>query len=106
MPTKLKTPIQKQAVDAEVHKWIDCLASGDYNAAYDLTFHDPKYEWTPELMESIINSYGLPYENGETKYVVTDWRNANGKDRGGELDLYDRHVESCGYTQLGHAYYE
>jgi hypothetical protein len=106
MPTKLKFPLQKQAVGDEVHRWFDCLAIGNYKAAYDLTFHDQYYEWTPKLIENIINGYGLPHEQGETKYVVTDWRTASGKDRGGELDLYDKHVESGGYTQLGHAYYE
>jgi len=106
MPTKLKFPIQKQGVDDEVHKWLDYLASGDYKAAYDLTFHAPYYQWTPQLIENIINGYGLPYENGETKYIVTDWRSASGKDRGGQLDLYDTHVENDGYTQLGHGYYD
>jgi hypothetical protein len=106
MPTRLKFPIQKQAVDDEVHKWFDCLARGDYEAAYDLTLHHPYYEWTPELMESIINGYGLPHENGETKYIVTDWRSASGIDSGGELDLYEKHVESGGHMQLGHAYYD
>lgn len=106
MPTKLKFPLLKQAVDEEVHRWFDCLANGDYEAAYNLTFHGPYYEWTPELIESMINSCGLPHEEGETKYVLTDWRIDNGKDRGGEFNLYDKHVENGGYTQLGYGYYE
>lgn len=106
MPTKLKFPIQKQEVDAEVHRWLDCLTNRDYKAAYELTFHDPYYQWTPALIESMINGYGLPHEQGETKHLVSDWRTAKGKDRGGELDLYDTPVDNGKYAQLGHAYYD
>jgi hypothetical protein len=53
--------------------WIDALAAGDYVGAFSLTEHDPYYQWTPELIRSVVEGYGLPepHPSGE-KYAVTD----------------------------------
>ncbi|WP_097130856.1 hypothetical protein [Spirosoma fluviale] len=51
--------------------WVGLLAQRKYQEAYDSVLHHDYYEWTPELMESIINGYGSEYEEGETKYEVT-----------------------------------
>lgn len=43
-----------------VEVWIDELARGDYAAAFGRTEHNPYHQWTPELMRSVVQGYGLP----------------------------------------------
>jgi len=60
----LMMPLSKDPTDDEIFSfidaWIDDLARGDYAAAYRRTKHDPYYEWTPELMQRVVEGYGLP----------------------------------------------
>jgi hypothetical protein len=72
------------ATDAEIFQlveaWIDDLARGDYKAAFARTKHDPYYGWTPELMEAVVNGYGLPepHQSG-VRYLVTPRAEARGR---------------------------
>ncbi|MBD2705452.1 hypothetical protein IC229_32880 [Spirosoma sp. BT702] len=63
---------------AFIISWVGLLAERKYQEAYDSVLHYDYYEWTPELMESIINGYGSEYEEGETKYKVTPPEQATG----------------------------
>ena len=39
-------------------EWAEALSREDYQAAYDITAHDPYYQWTPDLMRTVIQNYG------------------------------------------------
>ena len=43
-----------------VEAWIDDLSRGDFDSAYARTDHDKYYQWSPELMRSVIEGYGSP----------------------------------------------
>ena len=43
-----------------VEAWIDDLSRGDFDSAYARTDHDRYYQWSPELMRSVIEGYGSP----------------------------------------------
>lgn len=62
-----------------IEVWIDDLARGDYVAAFGRTEHDPNYQWTPELMRSVVQGYGLPepHRSG-TEFKVTPRASALG----------------------------
>jgi len=62
-----------------VEAWIDDLAGGDYVAAFRRTEHDPYYQWTPDLMRSVVQGYGLPepHRSG-TVFTVTPRASALG----------------------------
>ena len=44
---------------ALVRCWVTLLAEDRYEEAYDLTEHDPYYEWTPTLIAQLIDGYGI-----------------------------------------------
>lgn len=106
MLIKLKYPLQVQEINEEIHKWLDYLKDENYQEALSLTLHDEYYQWTPELIENIINGYGSEYEDGATKYKVTDWRSASGQLGKTEVVLNEEVVKNGGYTQLGHAIHQ
>jgi len=55
-----------------VEAWIDDLARGDFGSAYARTDHDTYYQWSPELIRSVIEGYGLPVTAEQKKrYAVT-----------------------------------
>ena len=70
MPLKIKST---RYIDIEhaVLYWIKLLSEEKYEEAYDLTLHDPYYQWTPALLESVINGYGSLDDIIEEKYKVT-----------------------------------
>jgi hypothetical protein len=51
---------EDEEVLAFVDRWIDELASDNYEAAYASSEHDPYYQWTPALMRVVVEGYGLP----------------------------------------------
>lgn len=69
-PVKIKSSA-KTDIDSIIYYWIELLAAENYGQAYALTFHDPYYQWSPTLIESVINGYGTVYEQGEKIYKVT-----------------------------------
>ena len=46
-----------------IDSWVNDLVKEDYESAYARTGHDSYYEWTPELIKSVINGYGLPKQH-------------------------------------------
>jgi hypothetical protein len=64
---------------AFVDGWIDDLTRGDYSAAYARTAHDPYYDWSPALIRSVIEGYGLPEPHPSgTTFSVTPRHLARG----------------------------
>ena len=98
----------KEASDEElldgVKKWVDLLAEARFSEAYNLTAHDSYYEWTPDLIRSVIAGYGMPHEQGDpehriSKIVETEgggapdwwvdrWENAEPSNRLGFVSFY------------------
>ena len=64
---------------ALVEAWVDDLVREDYNSAYSRTNHDPYYQWTPALIRSVVEGYGLPepHRSGEV-FKVTERSKATG----------------------------
>ena len=62
-----------------VEAWIDALACGDYARAYAMTEHDPYYGWSPDLIRSVVEGYGLPEPRpGGERFVLTPRESAMG----------------------------
>ncbi|HEY9683439.1 MAG TPA: hypothetical protein V6C86_17805 [Oculatellaceae cyanobacterium] len=58
---------------ALVKKFIGLLASGNFNAAMDITYVSEDSEWTPERLKRIIENYGSEGDVPEAeKMHVTD----------------------------------
>ena len=68
--------VQASATDEQIlqiaREWAQALASDDYQAAYDMTAHDPYFRWTPDLMRTVIQNYGTiePMADGSTCRVT------------------------------------
>ena len=55
-----------------IEAWVDDLALGNYASAFARTDHDTYHRWTPELMQSVIEGYGLPaVEKSARRFSVT-----------------------------------
>jgi len=67
-----------------VKRWVDALAREDYGSAYNMTAHEPYYEWTPQLIREVIEGYGLPDPHPDGPFKVTPLKSAKG-------DLAPRH---------------
>jgi hypothetical protein len=82
-----------------VEEWVNDLAKEDYEAAYKRTGHDPYYEWTPGLIESVINGYGLPepHPSGEV-FKVTPIKEAKGDKPRIEVDRGPYNDNRFGYV--------
>ena len=91
-----------QEILSFIETWVNCLAREDYEGAYAHTKHDSYYEWSPKLIEAVINGYGLPepHPSGEV-FKVTSPEAAEGTSG---QQVIDRGVgpEGC----LGYAYYD
>ena len=61
-----------------VERWIDDLVEGRYDVAFERTAHDPYYRWTPDLMHSVVQGYGLPEPHRRGSFEVTDRTSAAG----------------------------
>lgn len=111
MAVKIKNPATLIDIKNAIHSWLDLLADEKYRDAYAFTLHDPYYEWTPELLEQVINGYGLPYENdGSPKYKVTKWSTAINEDNcryNEEITFFDkpRDYSSQNLLEIGEVYY-
>lgn len=70
MPLKIYST-NKIEIEKAVLCWIELLAEEEYDEAYQLTLHDPYYAWSPPIIKSVINGYGLSDEMLEEKYRVT-----------------------------------
>ena len=54
-----------------VRAWVRLLAAERYEEAYQYTYQDPYFEWSPDLIKDVIYRYGLPYIDGEEVFKVT-----------------------------------
>jgi hypothetical protein len=82
----------KIEIEKAVLYWIELLAEEKYDEAYQLTLHDPYYQWSPADIKNVINGYGLPDEALEEQYKVTHPGSAIINDRINtykDIDLYD-----------------
>ena len=70
MPLKLKST-DREEIENAVILWIKLLSEEKYEEAYDLTTHDPYYQWTPVSIKRTINGYGLEEEIFDEEYRVT-----------------------------------
>ncbi|MDP9076236.1 MAG: hypothetical protein M3O71_02335 [Bacteroidota bacterium] len=70
MPLKLKSTDHEEIENAVI-LWIKLLSEEKYEEAYDLTMHDPYYQWTPVSLKRTINGYGSEEEIFEEEYRVT-----------------------------------
>lgn len=66
---------------AAIERWVDDLASYDYESAFGRTEHDSYYGWTPALIEAVIQGYGLPEPAHDGPFVVTARLSASGQPR-------------------------
>ena len=98
----MKITATDQQIISFIESWVRLLALGDYEEAFSGVSHDPYYNWSPALMESVVNGYGLPepHPSGEV-FKVTDPDAASGVkgNRGVVRSTGSGHL-------LGHAYYE
>lgn len=68
--------IPKSASDDDilsiVREWTALLAQDDYEGAFKITRHDDYYQWTPELISTVIKNYGSiePLEDGHVCQVT------------------------------------
>ena len=98
--------IKSSATDKEIlsfiESWVSDLENENYEAAYNKTSHDPYYNWSPELIEKVINGYGLPdpHPNGKV-YKVTSIQKAKGAGAKKEIDR-----EASEGNIIGYAYYD
>jgi len=70
MPIKIYST-DKIEIEKAVLYWIELLAEEKYDEAYQLTLHDPYYQWSPSNIKEVIHGYGLPDEDLEEKHKVT-----------------------------------
>lgn len=111
MAVKIKNPPTLIDIENEIHFWFDLLADKKYREAYEFTLHDPYYQWTPDLLEQVINGYGLPYENGSPKYIVTKWTTAtsianHNYNKGITLFDKSRSHSNANFVEIGEIYYD
>lgn len=75
----LPAPATEKDVLDLVHRWIELLAAERYRDAYDLTAHDPYYQWSPDVIRATIEGYGLPEPGPDgSVYRVTPLDSAMG----------------------------
>ncbi|WP_324672036.1 hypothetical protein [Hymenobacter sp. GOD-10R] len=70
-PIKLSHEASDEDLLDAVRAWVRLLASERYDEAYQYTYQDPYFEWSPDLIKSMIYGYGLPYIDGEEVFKVT-----------------------------------
>jgi len=74
--------LPREATDEEilalVGQWVELLAQGNYGAAYDVTAHEPYYQWTPELMRQTIEGYGFAEPHPAGPFRITSFASAKG----------------------------
>lgn len=112
MPLKIYS-IDRIEIEKAVLSWIELLANGRYDEAYQLTLHDPYYQWSASNIKDIINGYGLPDEQLEEKYKVTSPESAiiNGNiNPNKDIDFFDYTIrkidERHDMTIIGYVIYD
>ena len=72
-----------------IKNWVILLADGKYQEAYNSVLRTNYQNWTPQLMEQVINGYGVPYEIGQPKFAVTHPETALGVGDGFDVMWFD-----------------
>ena len=67
--TLFSSAMSDAEIIAFVDTWAALLEAGDYQAAYDATAHSAEMDWTPELIQAVIEQYGEA-EPGQRVTVV------------------------------------
>jgi len=111
MAIRIVNPPSATNIENAVYKWMDLLAEGKYEEAYDFTTHDPYYQWTPALMESVINGYGLPLEEGATeifKVTKRETAEADGSKIYKDIEYFDTPYqhETPGFMVIGYTWFD
>jgi hypothetical protein len=98
----MKIDATDQQIINLVTSWVNCLATENYEKAFEYIKHDPYYKWSPELLELVINGYGLPEPHPSGKvFKVTSPENATGRPGYKRIDRVAE-IESC----VGYVYYD
>jgi hypothetical protein len=112
MAVEIKSPATQIDLENAINAWLDLLSEEKYLDAYTFTLHDPYYQWTPKLLEEVINGYGLPYENdGSAKCKVTKWTLAvkdNTRNYYKEFNFFDKPIPNhrTDFVEIGDIYYD
>ncbi|TGD83125.1 hypothetical protein [Hymenobacter wooponensis] len=91
MPVALPLDASDEDILEAVRIWVKLLELERYEEAFQYTFQDPYYEWTPELMRDVIYGYGFPeYEADSEVYKVTSMEEAvtDGNNPYAEIDFH------------------
>ncbi|MBD2715829.1 hypothetical protein KBK19_12360 [Microvirga sp. STR05] len=81
MPVLLPLDASDQDIIEAVHTWVKLLEKEYYEEAFQFTYQDPYYEWTPDLMREVIYGYGFPESDAEIEvYKVTSMQDASTDD--------------------------
>ncbi len=79
-----------QELIAFVEKWIDLLAARDYESAFHATWQDSYFQWSPSLLEAVINGYGLPEPRRDGAiFSVSNRREAKGSSPEAAVEHHD-----------------
>lgn len=91
-------------------EWVAALAKEDYQTAFDLTGHDPYYRWTPALIKSVINGYGLPEPRRDGKvFRITPIEEAKGEITPlHKVEYFEdpEDIEETGETAIGEVWFD
>ncbi len=79
-PTRLPLDASDREILDFVQDWIQLLANGDYTSAVQVLRQHDRWPWDPELLEKIIQGYGVPSpcDSGEV-FQVTPMAEAQGE---------------------------
>lgn len=89
MPVKFEFDAPENVYEIFVIGWVNELADKNFEKAYEAVLHDEYYGWSPTLIESVINGYGLEYEQGNEKFEVTKTFHALGEGNRFDVMWYD-----------------
>ena len=95
----LSDNVSDEEIIRHIETWIGKLADEDYVSAYNLVSHDPYYNWSPSLIEKVINGYGLPEPHpGGEAFKVTPISTALGKEPTREVARNSYNDNRIGYV--------
>ncbi|MEM7601381.1 MAG: hypothetical protein AAF357_08185 [Verrucomicrobiota bacterium] len=104
--------LQASATDEQIlqiaRDWAEALAREDFEAAYDMTGHDSYYQWTPELIRTVVTNYGSvePLGDGST-CRVTPLNSAKGGPAPRHIvERQSDPVDSSGTREVGSVWFD
>ena len=106
----LETLASDEQILAVVREWVEALVRDDYDVAFEITAHDPYYDWSPESMRSVIQNYGsiVPMADGSL-YHVTSLADTTGESiprHEVERMTQPRPVPNTEESVIGHVFFE